>query len=152
MNSHLCLPNDFTLSITGDYEDIVGSKLQSYIERATQSKISIEKFDILTSISHGKYAAVSSRATYNFETHVLKFGWKGNYSENYSAFKNRIRELLGKDSIAIIGISAVGSAAIRLAGELKNAKSVITICSRTSRGDFKLVSLRFFYCLLGISR
>ena len=56
------LAEDFTLSITGGGEEIARSELQAYMEKATQSKISIEKFDILTSISHGKYAAVSSRA------------------------------------------------------------------------------------------
>ena len=56
------LAGDFTLIIVGDGEEIARSELQSYMEKAIQSQISIEKFDILTSISHGKYAAVSSRA------------------------------------------------------------------------------------------
>lgn len=56
------LAEDFTLSIAGDDKEIARSELQSYMEKAIQSIVSIEKFDILTSISHGKYAAVSSRA------------------------------------------------------------------------------------------
>lgn len=55
------LAEDFTLSIAGEGEEIAKSEMQAYMEKANQSKISIEKFDILTSISHGKYAAISSR-------------------------------------------------------------------------------------------
>ena len=56
------LAEDFTLSIAGDDETVSRSELQSYMEKAIRFKISKEKFEILTSISHGKHAAVSSRA------------------------------------------------------------------------------------------
>lgn len=36
--------------------------MQAYMKSEGQAKISIEKFGVLTSISHGKYAAVSSSA------------------------------------------------------------------------------------------
>lgn len=56
------LAEDFTLSIAGSDEKIAGADLKSYMEKAAQSSISIEKFYIITSISHGKFAAVSSSA------------------------------------------------------------------------------------------
>lgn len=56
------LAEDFILSIAGDGEEIVRLELPSYMKKAILSKASIEKLDILTSISHGRYAAVSSRA------------------------------------------------------------------------------------------
>ncbi len=84
------------------------------------------------------------KTRYDLETHVLKFGWKGDYSKNYSALKNQVETISGKEKIAVVGVSAGGSAAIRLASELKNIEKVITICGRTSRGGFKLVSLKSF--------
>ena len=56
------LAEDFTFRIAGDDKKIAKSEVQAYMEGAGQSKISIDRLDILTSISHGKYAAVSSRA------------------------------------------------------------------------------------------
>ena len=55
------LSKDFELSSVGD-KAVLRSELESYMERAAQSNVSIEKFKILTSISHGKYAAISSTA------------------------------------------------------------------------------------------
>lgn len=56
------LAEDFTWSVAGSDESILKSKLKSYMDRATQSPVHIDRFDVLTSISHGKYAAVSSCA------------------------------------------------------------------------------------------
>ena len=53
-------------------------------------------------------------------------------------------ELADVEQIVLIGISAGGSAAIRLASELNNVSRVITICARTSLGGFKTVSLKSF--------
>lgn len=81
---------------------------------------------------------------YNLEPIPLKFGWRGEYPKNYSKLKDTIMELSDGEGVALIGISAGGSAAIRLASELNNVSKVVTICSRTSRGGFKLVSLKSF--------
>ncbi|MBM3210459.1 hypothetical protein FJZ39_03935 [Candidatus Saccharibacteria bacterium] len=65
----------FTWCIAGSNEKVPKSKLKSYMDKVTQSKIHIDKYDILTSISHGKYAAVSSCAYasngYIFNSHDL---------------------------------------------------------------------------------
>jgi len=74
----------------------------------------------------------------------LRFGWRGDYSKNYSKLKDTVEEISGGDLVSLIGISAGGSAAIRLASELKNVTKVVTICARTSRGGFKIVSLNSF--------
>lgn len=56
------LAEDFMWSVVGSDEGISMSKLKSYMEKSKLSKVHIERYDILTSISHGKYAAVSSCA------------------------------------------------------------------------------------------
>lgn len=56
------LAEDFTWSVLGSNEEIIKSELKSYMEKAAQSKVYIHKYEVLTSISHGKFAAVSSRA------------------------------------------------------------------------------------------
>lgn len=56
------IAEDFTFIIAGDDREVAKSEMQAYMEGEGQSKILIDRFDILTSISHGKYAAVSSRA------------------------------------------------------------------------------------------
>lgn len=81
---------------------------------------------------------------YNLQPLVLDFGWRGNYSKNYAVLRDRVKTLSGDEKVAVIGISAGGSAAIKLACELKNIERVVTICGRTSRGGFKLVSLKSF--------
>lgn len=54
------LADDCTLIIAGS-EEYEKSRFQSYLDKVDK-KSAIEKLDILTSISHGKYAAISSRA------------------------------------------------------------------------------------------
>jgi esterase/lipase len=81
---------------------------------------------------------------YNLEPIVMDFGWRGNYAKNYTLLKDRVNTLSGEEKVAVIGISAGGSAAIKLASELKNIERVVTICGRTSRGGLKLVSLKSF--------
>lgn len=96
---------------------------------------------------HTKYIEHRTRdweVKYGLEPHVLKFGWKGDYSDNYSILKNKVKALSNNEKTTIVGISAGGSAAIRIASELDNVKNAITICGRTSRGGFKLVSLKSF--------
>ena len=56
------LAEDFTWCIAGSNEKTPKSKLKSYMDKMTKSKVHIDRYDILTSISHGKYAAVSSSA------------------------------------------------------------------------------------------
>ncbi len=55
------LADDFSWNIAGSNEVVRRPELKDHMEKASQSENSIEKFDILTSISHGKYAALSSR-------------------------------------------------------------------------------------------
>lgn len=83
-------------------------------------------------------------ARYGLEPVVMKFGWKGNYSDNYSILKKQVKALSNNEKVSVVGISAGGSAAIRIASELENVKNVVTICGRTSRGGFMLVSLEAF--------
>lgn len=56
------LAEDFSRSLAGSDEMLSSSELRDYMKKADQAKHTIERLDILTSISHGKYAAVSSRA------------------------------------------------------------------------------------------
>ncbi len=56
------LADNFIWSVAGSDRNIVKAKLESYMEKAAQSEVKIDRYDVLTSISHGKYAAVSSRA------------------------------------------------------------------------------------------
>ena len=56
------LAEDFVWSVPGDDKLIEKSELEEHMNKRARSKSPIEKLDILTSISHGKYAAVSSRA------------------------------------------------------------------------------------------
>ncbi|OGL22440.1 hypothetical protein A2707_03900 [Candidatus Saccharibacteria bacterium RIFCSPHIGHO2_01_FULL_45_15] len=69
------LAEDFTWSVAGSDEEILKPKLKSYMNKANQSDVHIDRFDVLTSISHGKYAAVSSCAYasngYIFNSHDL---------------------------------------------------------------------------------
>lgn len=106
------------------------------------------KVFIITGVGdHTKYIERRTRdweAKYDIKPHVLKFGWRGNYSTNYTAIKNKIEKLSGNNKVCLVGISAGGSAALRIASELEDVKNVITICGRTSRGGFKLVSLKSF--------
>lgn len=84
------------------------------------------------------------RRKYGLEPITLKFGWRGEYTTNYSKLKNSIEEISDGQTVGLIGISAGGSAAIRLASELKNVSRVVTICARTRQGGFKMVSLKSF--------
>lgn len=81
---------------------------------------------------------------YNLEAIPLKFGWRGEYEKNYSKLKHTIVELSEGEQISLIGISAGGSAAIKLASELDTVSEVVTICARTSRGGFELLHLTSF--------
>lgn len=56
------LAEDFTLSIAGSGQVVSKTDLRSYMEELSQSKVSVDRFEVLTSISHGKYVAVSSRS------------------------------------------------------------------------------------------
>lgn len=56
------LAEDFVWSVVGGNEKILKSELKAYMEKVAQSKDGVDRYDILTAISHGKYAAVSSRA------------------------------------------------------------------------------------------
>ena len=56
------LAEDFTWSVAGSDKKILKSELNSYMNKANQSDVHIDRLDVLTSISHGKYAAVSSCA------------------------------------------------------------------------------------------
>lgn len=55
------LAEDFSWSVAGSGEVLLKPELNNFMEKANQSKAFIDRIDILTSISHGKYAAVSSR-------------------------------------------------------------------------------------------
>jgi len=68
----------------------------------------------------------------------LKFGWRGDYASNYKKLHDFVVQNSDGDEVALVGISAGASAALRLASELKNASCVVTICGRTSHGGFKL--------------
>lgn len=56
------LSEGFSWSLAGGKEELSKSELNIHMKKATQPKNPIERFDLLSSISHGKYAAVSSRA------------------------------------------------------------------------------------------
>ena len=56
------LAEDFIWRVVGSDKKILKSELNSYMNKANQSDVHIDRFDVLTSISHGKYAAVSSCA------------------------------------------------------------------------------------------
>lgn len=81
---------------------------------------------------------------YGLEPVALTFGWCGEYTANYSKLKHAIEDISEGQMVGVIGISAGGSAAIRLASELNNVSKIVTICARTSRGGFKIVSLKSF--------
>lgn len=81
---------------------------------------------------------------YNLEPVVLRFGWRGDYNEKYTALRHVIEERAGENKFAVIGISAGGSTAIRLYSELAHATCAITICGRTTRGGFHLTSLKSY--------
>lgn len=61
-NIESLLAEDFSWSTAGSDEIVIKPELKKYMDKALQSKAFVKRFDILTSISHGKYAAVSSRA------------------------------------------------------------------------------------------
>lgn len=69
------LAEDFSMIVAGGDIVVDKTKLKTYLDKATQSKITIDRFDVFTSISHGKYAAVSSRAYssngFTFDSHDL---------------------------------------------------------------------------------
>lgn len=56
------LAEDFSWSVVDKDKVIPRSKLKAYMENAIKFQDPVERFDVITSISHGKYAAVSSRA------------------------------------------------------------------------------------------
>ena len=56
------LTEDFSWVAAGSDKALSRLELNTSMDKATQSNITTERLDIITSISHGKYAAVSSRA------------------------------------------------------------------------------------------
>lgn len=69
------LADNFAWSVAGSDHTVVKSQLRPYMEKAAQSDVHIERCDVITSISHGKYAAVSSRSSASngivFDAHDL---------------------------------------------------------------------------------
>lgn len=55
------LADTFELILAGSNEKYTKTQLKQYMERELRSEDQIDKYEVLTSISHGKYAAVSSR-------------------------------------------------------------------------------------------
>ncbi len=54
------LTEDFSWVAAGSDKALSRLELNTSMDKATQSNITTERLDIITSISHGKYAAVSS--------------------------------------------------------------------------------------------
>lgn len=69
---------------------------------------------------------------------ALAFGWHGDYAQNYSQIKRRVKIESENNPIALVGISTGASLAIRLANELPNVTAVVTICGRITSGGFSL--------------
>jgi len=55
------LAEDFTWHIVGEDRVVARAELREHIDKDRKPEVSIKQFDVLTSISHGKYASVSSR-------------------------------------------------------------------------------------------
>jgi hypothetical protein len=56
------LAEDFSWIFAGSAEVIAKSELKERMDKVVETEGAVEKFEILTAISHGKYAAVSSLA------------------------------------------------------------------------------------------
>lgn len=102
----------------------------------------------------GDHTAYIERATrywpkkYGLQATVHAFPWAGPvdaYEERYGRLLEMVKKLSQTGSIAVIGISAGGSAALNVAGDLPDSVScVINICGRVREGQQGVWGFRSF--------